>query len=51
MIDAGTIRPIVEAVLPLNRGRQAYERGISEHPGGKLVLTVVGERDDEQQLP
>jgi NADPH:quinone reductase-like Zn-dependent oxidoreductase len=43
LIDAGTIRPIVEAVLPLNRAREAYERGIRDHPRGKLVLTVVGE--------
>jgi NADPH:quinone reductase-like Zn-dependent oxidoreductase len=42
LIDAGTIRPIVEAVLPLNRAREAYERGITDHPRGKLVLTVVG---------
>jgi len=43
LIDAGTIRPIVEAALPLNRAREAYERGIRNHPRGKLVLTVVGE--------
>jgi NADPH:quinone reductase-like Zn-dependent oxidoreductase len=44
LIDAGTIRPIVEAVLPLNRAREAYERGIRDHPRGKLVLTVVDEQ-------
>ena len=43
LIDAGTIRPIVEAVLPLDRGREAYERGISGHPRGKLVLGVLGD--------
>jgi hypothetical protein len=32
------IRPIVEAVLPLNQAREAYERGIRDHPRGKLVL-------------
>ena len=43
LIDAGMIRPIVEAVLPLERARDAYERGIREHPRGKLVLRVVGD--------
>lgn len=43
LIEAGTIRPIVEAVLPLDRAREAYERGIREHPRGKLVLAVVGD--------
>jgi NADPH:quinone reductase-like Zn-dependent oxidoreductase len=41
LIEAGTIRPIVEAVLPLDRAREAYERGIRNHPRGKLVLAVV----------
>ncbi|WP_242344578.1 NADP-dependent oxidoreductase [Anaeromyxobacter terrae] len=43
LIDAGIIRPIVEAVLPLHQAREAYERGIRDHPRGKLVLAVVGE--------
>ncbi|HEX6943550.1 MAG TPA: peptide-methionine (S)-S-oxide reductase MsrA [Gemmatimonadaceae bacterium] len=42
LLDAGLIRPIVEAVLPLDRAREAYERGIRVHPRGKLVLAVVG---------
>jgi hypothetical protein len=37
------IRPIVEAVLPLNQAREAYERGTRDHPRGKLVLAVLGE--------
>jgi NADPH:quinone reductase-like Zn-dependent oxidoreductase len=41
LIDAGSIRPIVEAILPLDRAREAYERGIREHPRGKLVLGVL----------
>jgi NADPH:quinone reductase-like Zn-dependent oxidoreductase len=43
LIDAGIIRPIVEAVLPLDRAREAYERGIRDHPRGKLVLAVWGD--------
>ena len=42
LFDAGTLRPIVEAVLPLREARQAYERGIRDHPRGKLVLAVGG---------
>jgi NADPH:quinone reductase-like Zn-dependent oxidoreductase len=45
LIDAGIVRPIIEAVLPLDRAREAYERGIKDHPQGKLVLAIVG--DDE----
>ena len=41
LIDAGTVRPMVEAVLPLAQARAAYERGSREHPRGKLVLAVT----------
>jgi NADPH:quinone reductase-like Zn-dependent oxidoreductase len=41
LIDAGTVRTIVEAVLPLAKAREAYERGIREAPRGKLVLAVA----------
>ena len=46
LIDAGIIHPIVEAVLPLDQARQAYERGIKDHPRGKLVLAVVNAGGD-----
>ena len=42
LIDAGVVRPVVEAVLPLEQARTAYERGAREHPRGKLVLAVAG---------
>lgn len=42
LIDACLLRPFVEAVLPLQRAREAYERGIRNHPRGKLVLAVAG---------
>jgi NADPH:quinone reductase-like Zn-dependent oxidoreductase len=41
LIDTGTLRPMVEAVLPLAQAREAYERGAHEHPRGKLVLAVT----------
>ena len=43
LIDAGVIRPVVEAVLPLNQARDAYERGERDHPRGKLVLAVASD--------
>ncbi len=41
LIDAGSIRPIVEAVLPLARAREMYEQGLRGHTRGKLVLWVA----------
>lgn len=41
LIDAGSIRPIVEVVLPLSRARDAYEQGLRGHSRGKLVLWVA----------
>jgi NADPH:quinone reductase-like Zn-dependent oxidoreductase len=37
MIDAGELRPVVDAVLPLAAARQAYER---KPIRGKVVLDV-----------
>ena len=42
LIDAGSLRPIVEAVFPLAEARQAYEQGLRGHARGKLVLQVTG---------
>lgn len=41
LIEAGAIRPIVEATFPLEQARAAFERGLSGHNRGKLVLRVV----------
>ncbi len=43
LIAAGAIKPIIAAVLPLAKAREAYERGLRDHPRGKLVLSVGGE--------
>jgi len=43
LIDAGAVRPVVEAVFPLARAREAYERGLLGHNRGKLVLQVSEE--------
>jgi NADPH:quinone reductase-like Zn-dependent oxidoreductase len=41
LIDAGKIRPILDTVLPLDQARQAFERGLSDHARGKIVLRVA----------
>ncbi|QEH35460.1 Phenolphthiocerol synthesis polyketide synthase type I Pks15/1 [Aquisphaera giovannonii] len=40
LIDAGEVRPVLEAVLPLARAREAFERGLAGHVRGKIVLQV-----------
>jgi NADPH:quinone reductase-like Zn-dependent oxidoreductase len=49
LIDAGQVRVVVEAVLPLSEARQAYERGRSGHRHGKIVLRVVNEEDSVEE--
>ena len=43
LIDAGEVKPVVDAVFPLSRAREAYERGLRGHNRGKLVLKVGDE--------
>ena len=38
LVDAGTLRPQVEAVLPLDQARQALTRVAGRHTRGKIVL-------------
>jgi len=38
LIDAGKLRPIIEATFPLDEARQAFERGAGGHNRGKIVL-------------
>jgi NADPH:quinone reductase-like Zn-dependent oxidoreductase len=40
-IDAGKLRPIIDAVFPLSQARQAYEQGTKGHTRGKVVLRVA----------
>lgn len=42
LIDDREVRPFIEAVIPLQEARPAYERAIRDHPRGKLVLSVSG---------
>lgn len=40
-------RPVLDAVLPLARAREAFERGLAGHVRGKIVLRV----DDSEAFP
>ncbi|HVH50175.1 MAG TPA: NADP-dependent oxidoreductase [Candidatus Bathyarchaeia archaeon] len=41
LIDEGTLRVVVGAVLPLARAREAFEQGAAAHKPGKVVLQVA----------
>ena len=41
LIDKGTLRVVVGAVLPLARAREAFEQGTAGHKRGKIVLQVA----------
>ena len=43
LIDAGKLRPIIEAVFPLAQACQAYEQAAKGHMRGKVVLRVADE--------
>jgi len=40
LIDSGEVKPVVDAVFPLSQAREAFQRGLSGHNRGKLVLKV-----------
>ncbi|GJI88210.1 NADP-dependent oxidoreductase [Duganella hordei] len=41
LLDAGTVRAVVDSIYPLADARKAHERAASGHIQGKLVLTVA----------
>src|SRR6185295_15356762 len=40
IIDDGKLRPLVQAVLPLEQAKKALELSRSRHVAGKIVLTI-----------
>ena len=40
LIDTRSLRPIIEATFPLEKAREAFERGLRGHDRGKLVLAI-----------
>ncbi len=51
LIDTGRLRPSVEAVFPLERAREAFQRGLSHHVRGKFVLQVMGSSVRKEPRP
>ncbi|MYS85635.1 NADP-dependent oxidoreductase [Embleya scabrispora] len=41
LVEAGLLRPVIDAVLPLEQAAKAHESGESGRTSGKIVLTVV----------
>ncbi|HEX5085982.1 MAG TPA: zinc-binding dehydrogenase [Blastocatellia bacterium] len=41
LMDSGVIRPVIAETIPLQKARQAFERGVAGHTRGKLVLQVA----------
>jgi NADPH:quinone reductase-like Zn-dependent oxidoreductase len=40
LIDAGAVRPVIAQIVPLAEARKAFERGVTGHTRGKVVLAV-----------
>jgi NADPH:quinone reductase-like Zn-dependent oxidoreductase len=45
LIDTQALKPIVAAIVPLSRARQAFEEGSGGHNRGKIVIQVRSEAD------
>jgi len=42
LVDEGKLKPVLSAVVPLARAREAFEQGAAGHAPGKIVLQVAG---------
>ena len=42
LVDAGKLKPVLSAVVPLARAREAFEQGAAGRAPGKIVLQVAG---------
>jgi NADPH:quinone reductase-like Zn-dependent oxidoreductase len=40
LIDAGSLRSIIEATFPLAKAREAFEHALRRHNRGKIVLEI-----------
>ena len=43
LADAGDLRPTIDRIFPLAEARAAFERSLSIHGAGKIVLRVSEE--------
>ena len=42
LLEAGSLRPVVDTVIPLSRAAEAYTGGIARRGRGKLVVEIYG---------
>ncbi len=43
LVDSGNLRPVIDEVFPLANARQAFERSLTAHTAGKIVLRIADE--------
>jgi NADPH:quinone reductase-like Zn-dependent oxidoreductase len=41
LVDGGRLQPAIDKVFPLTDARRAFERSLTAHPAGKIVLRVA----------
>ncbi|MDR3574412.1 MAG: zinc-binding dehydrogenase [Anaerolineaceae bacterium] len=41
LADQGQLKPAIDQVYSLAQARQAFERSLSAHPAGKIVLQIA----------
>ena len=41
LVDTGKLKPVISEVVPLARGREAFQQGAAGHAPGKIVLQVA----------
>jgi len=41
LVDQGQLQPAIDQVFPLSEARQAFERSLTAHPAGKIVLQIA----------
>ncbi len=41
LVDTGKLRPAIDKVFPFAQAREAFERSLTAHAGGKIVLQIV----------
>ena len=41
LVDEGKLKPVLSEVVPLDRAREAFERGVTGHAPGKILLQVT----------
>jgi NADPH:quinone reductase-like Zn-dependent oxidoreductase len=50
LVEAGTIRPVIDSIYPLARTRQAIERVVAGHARGTIVISIA-DPDRTQSAP